>query len=301
MSLPTLLGIPVLSEDRLTYIDNALFPDRFAWDCVNRRRQLEIRRGNASHTESGFKGTTKLRGPVPNGEAILAELLQIRGLLVARISSLEDLREHIKKKGDARRYISTASLYSTRDIFNTKGWPGHLRDLESFNSSDTQSAIIPSESEADALHEVHAETIGVTWDAMRAAFFPGVSDDDWKLTCADVKKRHRWPGKGFNKLGLGSEQAQLGQSASGREGSQWSSPVGADTNKTPLGSPDRNAMNSAPRQHGNYQPVVTDDILYKKTGYYPSDAYNIVRLRSHGLTFEAISELALKGRTLPRE
>ncbi|KAL5432660.1 hypothetical protein PMIN06_011936 [Paraphaeosphaeria minitans] len=352
MSLPELLGIPILSEDAFSTIDNALFPSRFAWECMDRRTHLAIMEGDGVQVKPKFNGTAtiQLEGLGFNGEGILDELIRIRGLLIARNGSLAELQEHSTRKDTGHKQMTTNDMLKARDEFNLNGWPGRFRDLQSFAASDAHSATTLSDAEADTLYAMTTSITGIAWDSLHAVFFPGVSDHDWKLKASNIYARRRWAAKDVDELKLAYEKDELEQFATnhGRSlgqvkrkaqstfvrepnqsagdtpsGSKWrvqsqkasylvkprqkrartgdqlplDAPTEEATADTLPQTTEEDAAYPATHQPGgiaSYQSVVTDELIYNNEGYYPCDAYNIVRLRLRNLPFEAISQLAFK-------
>ncbi|KAF2448694.1 hypothetical protein P171DRAFT_518173 [Karstenula rhodostoma CBS 690.94] len=358
MSLPALLGLPTSSKDALVTLDYGLFPGRLAQECVDRRKHLVKLEQDGAQVIHNFNGaaTTRFYKPISNGQAILTELFQIRGLLIARNLSLLELREN-SNDNDGIRRISINKVWTIRQVLNQTGWPGRYRDPTSFATTNAQSATRPSDADADSLYAIiSTTTTSIGWDNLHTVFFPGVSDHDWKLMVRGVHARRRWSQNETDELKLAYEQDELEQFAtSHRHGlgevtmkarnmfvrppnqSAGDAPSSSDLsvrNQQPLYSVIKRPRSSKettkslsvvsseettttlldttergtgypatfqPRAIASHRPVITNELIYSTLQYYPSDAYNLVRLRSEKLSFETISQLAFKATYTPQQ
>jgi hypothetical protein len=274
LSLPALLNVPILSEDALVPFDIALFPGRFAPECVDRRKHLVGLKEEGFPVNYTFDGTStkRFRESVNDGQEILTEMFQIHGLLSARNQALLLLRQHGKVKAGCK-LMSFKEMKTVRGTLNQQGWPGRYRDLESFTSPEAQSATMPSDVDIIVLHALMSTSMtGIGWDTLREVFFPAAPDQDWKRMVSAVSARGRW------------------------------TPVEDNTTTAPVDSMEQDVEHpetSQPRTIASKRPLITDELIYSVLHYYPSDAYNIVRLRSQNIYFDTISQLAFKATYTP--
>ena len=81
-------------------------------------------------------------------------------------------------------------------------------------------------------------------------------------------------------------------------------PVQQNASTAPIGTTEAGTEHPKTNQHGaitKHRPEVTDEMIFKSLQYYPSDAYNIVRLRSVNVSFEVLSQLSFKGTYTPQQ
>lgn len=346
-----------LSEDA---IDSAFFPHRLPQECKDRRKFLKetdyVINKNSPWVPS------RCMEPVANGREIFQALCDARELLIARRTALMSLKQYGNTKSSkGHQAVSMNTLLHGRKALDFTGWPGRFRDLQSFKDIPEQATAAPSDEDADSLHVLLSScSNGISWNAIKAAFYPAVSEADWKDMTRSVALRRKWSQEELDELMEATEKDELDDFAA-RHGRfvgevelksqrkfEKQPNISRDQSDSPLdpltktnsrykvtkrvrrdrtqtvetaASPPKKRIKmesstGAPSplptdptessemvQSIQIQPGtniresadITEDSMFEVLHYYVSDAYNIVRLRSDGVSFETISKLKLKG------